>query len=359
MKKLLLVLLIIVVVGSLVCCTTQTTTQTSTQTTTTQPVTPVVIKYGTDLPPQMAPMVGQIWWADEVTKRTEGRVTVQMYPASTLVPQATAYEAVITGVADMYMLSTSSHRKSFPLMQIPSIPGAGFPDDTLAANQAHRDTFFALYNKYPAFAAECKDFAPLFFYFIYSESYLISKDKKITVPQDLKGMKVGSNGIRLDLMAQMGAAPVTDVPPTAYEKLQTGVTDAAFAAISAVHDFKLFEVTDYILDVPFGGGGMLVVVNKNTWNKISPQDQQLMKDLAVEGERMIHVELAKANTDAWTEVTGMGKKVITTKEEKALWDKGFSPLWETWIADNEKAGVTDAREIFNFWKSAADKAWGE
>jgi len=44
----------------------------------------VLIRYGTDLPPHLAPVVGQHWWAEEVTKRTEGRVKVQMYPASSL-----------------------------------------------------------------------------------------------------------------------------------------------------------------------------------------------------------------------------------------------------------------------------------
>jgi TRAP-type C4-dicarboxylate transport system substrate-binding protein len=320
-------------------------------------LTPVVIRYGTDLPPDRPPVVGQHWWAEEVTKRTEGRVKVQMFPASSLSTQAAALQNVLAGVCDMYMLSTDSHRKSFPISSIAGVPGAGFPDDTLEANTAHMNTFFELLKRFPAAAAEYKDFGEVFFYVIYSESYLISKSKQILVPADVKGMKVGSNGTRMDLMAKLGAAPVRDIPPTAYEKLQTGVTQATFAAISAVYNFQLYEVSDYILDIPFGGGGLPIVINKTTWNKISPQDRQIMKELAPEGARRSHEALADLNRRSWKEMTDKGKKVSATKEEKKLWEEKFKILWEEWIAQNEAAGVKDARDMFNFWKREADEAW--
>ena len=319
----------------------------------------IVIRYGTDLPPHMPPVVGQHWWADEVTKRTEGRVKVQISPASSLVNQAAAIEAVLSGVADMYMLSTAVHRKTFPITSIMSVPGAGFPDDTLEANTAHMNTFFELLKKYPAAAAEYKDFGEMFFYVIYSESYLISKRKKILVPSDVKGLKVGSNGIRMDFVGRMGAAPVEDIPPLAYEKLMTGVTDATFAAISAWYNFRLYEVTKYALDLPFGGGGHPIVINKATWNKISPQDQQIMKELAPEGSRRSHQALADLNRKSWIEAADKGMKVTLTENEKKLWEDEFKIQADKWIAEREAMGIKDIRNIFNFWKSAADKAWAK
>jgi TRAP-type C4-dicarboxylate transport system substrate-binding protein len=317
----------------------------------------IVIRYGTDLPPHMAPVVGQHWWADEVTKRTEGRVKVQMCPASSLVTSQAALEAVLSGVADMYMLSTNVHRKSFPVTSINGLPGVGFADDTLEANTAHMNTFLELLKKYPAAAAEYKEFGEMFFYVIYSESYLISKRKKILVPSDIKGLKVGSNGVRMELVGRIGAAPVEDIPPLAYEKLMTGVTDATFVAISAWHDFKLYEVTNYVLDVPFGGGGHPIVINKATWNKISPQDQQIMKELAPEGARRSHQALTDLNRKAWKEAADKGMKVTPTEKERKLWEDELKVIWEKWTTERDAAGVKEIRDIFNFWKGAADKTW--
>lgn len=319
----------------------------------------ITIRYGTDLPPHLAPVVGQHWWAEQVTKKTEGRVKVQMYPAASLSTAAGALQNVLTGVADMYMLSTSVYRKFFPVTSLIGLPGVGFPDDTLEANTAHMNTFFELLKRFPVAAAEYKDFGEMFFYVIYSETYLISKGKQLRVPADVKGVKVGSNGIRMDLMGKLGAAPVTDIPPTAYEKLQTGVTQATFAAISAFHDFQLFEVSDYVLDVPFGGSGHPIVINKATWNKISPKDQQIMKELAIEGSKVSHIALADLNNLAWHEMIDKGMRTTATKEERKLWEDEFKKIWEHWISENEAAGVKNARDIFNFWKSAADKEWAK
>jgi TRAP-type transport system periplasmic protein len=143
----------------------------------------------------------------------------------------------------------------------------------------------------------------VFFYIIYSESYLLSKNKKVTVPADLKGMKIGCNGIRLDFVNKLGGAGVTDVPPTMYEKIQTGVTEGGFVCVSAIHDFKLFEVAKYFLDVPCGASVFSEVINKNSWNKISPKDQKIMMDLAPEASRKRSQALADANVLAWKVVS--------------------------------------------------------
>jgi len=362
-KKSLLIFLIVMITSTLVfiSCTepSPSTSPSPTPSPSPEPVEPIVFKLGLDLPPQLAPSLAPVWWAEEVTKATEGRVQVEVYPASSLATQEAALESVRSGICDMYLLSVSSHRKNFPISEIVGMPGAGFPDETVEANTAHMNTFFELLDKYPAAAAEFDEFGPMFFYVIYSESYIMSKNKEVRVPADLDGMKVGSNGIRLEFVEGLGSAPVTDIPPLAYEKLQTGVTEATFAAISAVHDFQLFEVTDYAFDYPFGGGGMPLVVNKDTWNKISPQDQQIMMDLAPEAALVAHTELAKQNAAAWQEIDDFGMRVTATAEEAALWEDELSLLWEDYIARNEADGVTEAREIFDWWKGEADKAWGK
>ncbi|MBN1189101.1 MAG: TRAP transporter substrate-binding protein DctP [Dehalococcoidales bacterium] len=322
-----------------------------------KPAETVIIKYGHDMPPNVAPPTGLNWWAEEVTKRTDGRVKVEMYPASSLVPQSSSVDAVRSGVADMYFLSITSWRKQFPLSSIVGMPGLGFPDDSEEANVNHVNTFMEYMKKYPKVAEEYKDFVPVFFYVIYSESYLLSKDKKVLVPDDIKGLKVGSNGIRAEFVNKLGAVSVTDVPPTSYEKLQTGVTNACFAAISAVHDFKIYEVTKYLPDVVFGAGGHPQIINKNTWEKISPEDQKIMMDLAPEASRISSKNIGDLNALSWKEVVDKGMVLETTPEQKAEWNKVFEPLWEDWIKENEANGHAEAREMLNWWKSKVDAAW--
>jgi TRAP-type C4-dicarboxylate transport system substrate-binding protein len=304
-------------------------------------------------------MVGVIWWAEAVTEATEGRVKVELYPASSLVAQAQSLDAVRAGIADMYMCSFSTFRKQFPINCITGVPGLGFPDETEEGNVAHERTFIEMLDKYPAAKAETEGFGPLFFYIVYSESYLIGSGDEVRVPADLKGRKVGANGIRLELMEQVGAAPVTDIPPLAYEKLQTGVTDSAWCAISAVHDFKIFEVTDWCNDYPAGAGGMPNFINIDTWNKISPADQKIMMDLAPEASRRTSAALADANSEAWQELDDFGMRVSPTAEERALWDVEFAKQWDIWAADAKAGGLEDPTALLDWWKGKADAEWAK
>ena len=84
-----------------------------------------------------------------------------------------------------------------------------------------------------------------------------------------------------------------------------------------------------------------------------------MKELAVEGAKKSHIALADLNSLSWKEMIDKGMRTTATKEERKLWENEFKELWEYWISQNEKAGIKEARDIFNFWKSASDKAWAE
>jgi TRAP-type C4-dicarboxylate transport system substrate-binding protein len=307
----------------------------------------------------LAPMVGVVWYADAVTEATEGRVKVELYPASSLVAQAQSADAVRAGIADMYMCSFSTFRKQFPINNITGLPGVGFPDETEEANVAAEQTYLEMLQKYPAANAELKEFGPLFFYIIYSESYLIGKGSEVRVPADLKGRKVGCNGIRQEAMEMIGAVPVTDIPPLAYEKLQTGVEEATWAAISAVHDFRIFEVTDWCLDVPAGAGGMPNLINKDTWNKISPADQKIMMDLAPEASRRSSATLADLNALSWKEIDDFGMRVDATPAETAQWETSFTPLWDIWAADAKANGLDDPMGLLDWWKAKADAEWAK
>lgn len=82
-----------------------------------------------------------------------------------------------------------------------------------------------------------------------------------------------------------------------------------------------------------------------------------MIELATEGSRISSKAIGDANAAAWKEMEAKGMRVTPTAEQRAEWNKVFEPLWEEWIATNEANGVTEAREMLNWWKAKADTAW--
>ena len=318
---------------------------------------PIKLRVGHDLPPFTTPGMGIDAWAKAVNERTEGRVVVEVYPAASLSEQKSGIDMLHAGVADVYMVSFSTHRPLFPVGVVGGLPGLGFPD-TVDGHMAHANTLMALIEKYPVMANEVKDFK-IIIDIINSNSILLSAKKEIRTPADLKGLKVGGTGSNLELFKMLGAAGVFDIPPQAYQKLQTGVIDATMIHFLATGEFKVYEVAKYALDISFGQAELPFMMSRKSWNKIPARDQQIIMDAALVGQKVAYKAAEERSIKGRQAMLDFGGTIVTpTPEERALWEKQFAVIWEKWVSDNEAAGVTNAREILNDWKSAANKAWG-
>ena len=317
------------------------------------PAAKLTLKLGYDTPPTSFFGVASGWWAEEVTKRTGGRITIEVYPSSTLVAQAKALDYLRAGMADIYVVSVGTHAKSFPLSVADSLPGIGFPA-TAEGRALATSTFLSIINKYPAVADEWKEFKILTYY-SGDSIHLITKDKEIHVPTDLKGVKIGSLGLRQNFMEVCGATPVMDIPPQAYEKLQTGITQGTTVDWSAVLSYQLWEVAKYCTDVYLGGNGLPLTMGQESWKKISASDQKILLDVAVESQKPFAESLIKRAKDGRDKfLAAAGHSVIEPNaEELKQWQQAYALLWDKWISQQEAAGLKDARAVLDEWKKVS------
>jgi TRAP-type transport system periplasmic protein len=325
-------------------------------TTTQATYAPITIKFGYDTPPPTGLGVPADFFAKEVTARTNGRVTVQTYPAGTLSTQASSLESMRAKVADAYVISLGSNLDAFPILNFTSLPGLNFYPDTNDLLKTEVDTMRALIAKYPSVANELKGF-----HLLYSNSYssavLMGKGKQITVPADMVGVKVGCDGLRQDTVTRVGGVPVFTIPPQMYQQIQTGVIASTLVAWGAALDWQLQEQTNYVLDLTFGGSQLPALLNQSVWDKISPSDQQIVTQVAAEAEQVNRDFVTKQIPQArqkWADA-----KVSITKptaDQKKLWTDKFNIIWTEYIDRNKAKGVTDIQSIFNDWKAAVDKA---
>jgi TRAP-type C4-dicarboxylate transport system substrate-binding protein len=315
---------------------------------------PLTIKLGYDTPPPTGLGVPAEYFAEEVTKRTEGRVTVETYPSGTLSTQASSLESLRAGVADAYVLSIGSNLDAFPILSFTGLPGLDFFPHTDELLKKETDTLRAIIDKYPAAAEEMEDFK-----FLYSNTYtsavLMGTGNVIRVPSGLKGIKVGCDAYRQDLVDYLGGAPVFTIPPMMYEQLQTGVIDVTTVAWGAALDWQLQELADYVLDYDMGGGQLPVVMNIDVWNKISSRDQKIIMEVAAEAEQknrdFVTGQIPQAR-QLWTDT---GIPIITpTAAEEAQWADAFSVIWDEYLEINKD--VKDIDKILDYWKSAIEDA---
>jgi TRAP-type C4-dicarboxylate transport system substrate-binding protein len=293
------------------------------------------------------------WWGPEFTKRSEGRYKIELYPANSLISSTAALDSVKKRVAEIIVTSTSTFPKDFPLNMVTNIPTLGFPVNTYDQTFKCWDAQDEFYNTYPELQAEFKDFKLLLRFGI-TVSHLLTKSKEVHYPADLKGMRIGGSGDVMQMVADNGGAAVNQVPPDAYLNFDKGLVDGAFVSYMQIADHKLYSVAKHLYDQDYGQGTMLVMMNWEAWNAMTPQDHKLMEDTWAEARDKAARYLVDAQS-AVLETPDFKKLnfIVPTTQEAAAWTRASEPCLRKW-RDTSMALGMDIRtcdKILEGWKS--------
>ena len=217
------------------------------------------------------------WFCDEVKKRTNGRVEISYYPGGTLLSPVKMYVGITTGIADLGFSHTAYTRGRFPVTEVLDLP-QGYPSGCVAV-QVSND----FYKKFKP--AEWDDVHVL--YFASSPPLVLHTNRKpVKTMEDMAGLKIRATGQMAEVIKLLGAAPVPLQMPDVYESLKRGVIDGVTVDLSPLKYWKFSEVVKHTTaSWPLGTTyAFYFVMNKNKWNKLSPDAQKVMTEVAMEAK---------------------------------------------------------------------------
>jgi TRAP-type C4-dicarboxylate transport system substrate-binding protein len=328
--------------------TATTTTIATTATTATTTAQTITLRFGYPMPRSGTALDMENYF-NGISEKTEGRLKFQYYPAGTLYITSDAVTAVKKGLTDIATVTPEVLATIFPATQVAYLPGLNYPytvEGQIAASRA----LPVLAAKFPVIQNEWKDFKVLF-YQSSPGNILYSAKKEILVPSDLKGLKIGGIGVTMDICPLLGAVGVLARPPDAPQGLQTGVYEAYSTNYAVGLALRLYEVSKYVNEYSFGGGGWLVAMNWDTWNKISPADQKLIMDTVGDLNKAIQETQIKSISLFKEAFQKAGGKVNVPGPE---WNTTADPVWNNWKTKAAAAGVPNPDEILAFWKQMRD-----
>ncbi len=280
-------------------------------------------------------------WCKEVEKRTNGEVTVDYYPGSTLAKAPQIYEAVATGVADIGMTCLAYTRGRFPVSGAIDLP-IGYPDGMTATKVAN-----AVLDKFHP--KEFEDTKVMYLH-AHGPGYINTVDTVVTKLEDLKGKKIRSTGMSTILVTALGASPVAQSMRDAYQSLQKKVVDGCAHPIEANKGWKLGEVVKYCVaekSVAYTTA-MIVTMNKDKWAALTPEQQKIISD--------INQEWIPKHGKAWDDIDEEGKafllekggKILTLdKAESERWQKTVRPELDKYAEQLNEKGL-NGTEVVNF-----------
>ena len=283
-------------------------------------------------------------WAQEIEKRTNGKVKITYYPGGALLKGPKVYGGVLKGIADIGMSVFAYSRGVFPSMEAIDLP-MGYPDGkaaTLIINE--------FYNKFKS-----KDLSKVKVMYLHAHGPgLLHSKKAVNKMEDLKGLKIRSTGFCAKVVEALGGVPVAMGQGGTYESLQKGVVDATFSPIEVLKGWKQAEVIKYTTECYSIGytAGFYVLMNLAKWNSL-PKDIQTVIEKVNKEWIAKHGKAWDDSDKAGREFTlSKGNKIIPlSKEESARWAKAAQPVIDGYVNKKKEMGLP-SKDYVDFIRTA-------
>src|SRR4051812_315307 len=178
-------------------------------------------------------------FAAEIEKRTNGALTGQVYPNSSLMKTIPQFSAVRKGALDLSFYPISYAGGEFAELNIGLMPGL-----VSSYKQGAAWKTSPIGQKFGSFLNEK---GVIMVSWIWQAGGVASRGNPIINPEDAKGLKIRGGSREFDMMLQAAGAATLSTPSNElYAALQTGACDATFTSSTSLISFRLEEVAKYL-----------------------------------------------------------------------------------------------------------------
>ncbi|CAM5193845.1 DctP family TRAP transporter solute-binding subunit [Oligella ureolytica] len=268
-------------------------------------------------------------WAELVKERSDGRITLKVYPNAQLVSgdQTKEFSAMRSGLIDMAVGSTINWSPQVPEVNLFSLPFL-MPDnaavDAITQGEAGKTVFEAIAKR---------GVIPL----AWGENGFreISNSKQaITMPADLKGMKIRVVGspLFLDTFNALGANPTQMSWADAMPALTTGAVDGQENPLSVFSAARADRANQKYLSLwHYMNDPLIFGVSERVWKTIAEEDQAMLKQAAYDAGQW-GIKKSRAELDetlAQIRERGVEVNELTPEQHQAFVDatKGVYDKW--------------------------------
>ena len=279
-------------------------------------------------------------FAEKVEEGTNGRIKVEIYPNGQLGSENENMEQLMAGVISMTKISApglATYNEAYHTFGLPYIF-----DDTedfyhKMDSQEMRDFFLS---------TEEDGFVTITYYTSGARSFY-TKDTPIRTPDDLKGLKIRVQDMQsqTDMLEALGGTPVAMAYGDVYTSLQTGIIDGTENNETALTTGKHGEICKVFSMDQHAMIPDVLVMGADVWNRISPEDQQVILEAAYASTDSHKVAWDAAIEEAIQEAeTQMGVTFIEDVDKEAFREATAGMIQEYC---DRYAGVNDLLNTIN------------
>lgn len=288
-----------------------------------------------------ADLIGEM--AENVKEQTDGRVEFDVYPNSQLGSETEMIEQVQMGTMGSAAIMVGTMQSLDMKMAIEDLP---YMWKDIDHARAAYDGEFGDYLADVMAEQNLKQIG----YLEWGYRHITNNKKPIVKPEDMEGLKirVAESRLRIDAFEQVGALPTAMAFSEVYGALQQGVLDAQENPLANIVAPKFDEVQDYLSLTGHFYNTVMLMVNNDTWEKISPEDQEI---ILKEAERI--------SKEVRTQNDAMQEEYLNTLKERgmeinddvdtAAFREAMLPVYEKWEKEHFGEELMDIYDEASGW----------
>ncbi len=274
--------------------------------------------------------------ADAVAKRTNGAVTIKVYPANQLGDGNEVLEQQMKGAIDITlptqpMLDKYGPKgdKPFGVVMLPFV----FRD--------YQHAWRVLDGPFAQWVSPRLDQLGLVWLANWEWGFrnLTNSKRPIMTPDDVKGLKIRTPGeIQLQAAMEAAGAIVTKIAfPELPMALKQGVVDGQENPLAVIASLKLYETQPYLALTQHSYNSMTAVISKKAWGKLSKPQQMIVQEEAQKAGQWFRDRNVEAEKNLVAELESKGMKV--THPDLAAFKAKMQPAYDQIAEYSGKANV--------------------
>lgn len=284
---------------------------------------------------------GILAFAAAVEERTEGRVSFDVFPNSQLGSETEMLEQVQIGELKAAAIMIGSMQSLDMRMAIEDLP---YMWKDIDHARAAYDGEFGEYLANIMREQKMEKIA----YVEWGFRHITNSVKPIKTPADMQGMKirVAQTKLRVEAFEQIGALPEVLAFSELYGALQQHLIEAQENPLANIVAANFNEVQDYLSLTGHFYNTVMVVVDQDTWNSISAEDQAIILEEAQKMSVSVREENDAKEQDYIDELASRGMQVNDDVDTTAF-REAMLPVYDKW--ESEVFG----KEMMDIYRNAS------
>lgn len=235
------------------------------------------MKMGHFLPATFAQADVDQWFADEVKKRSNGAIEVEIYWAGSMGNASELLNLVGSGAVDFAAFPVSYYPRQFGLTNVGSLP-RNFSD----VGRAH--AALSKVYKMPKVQEEHRKNNVTLMMSHYANPYRVACNKSVATLAGMQGYRIRSVGEYIPIVYKAaGFVPVNTPANEVYESLEKGNLNCTLLSYDQMFASKIYEVAKFASGINFGAlSTWQIWASNSTFNKLPKSVQKLLQEVGEE-----------------------------------------------------------------------------